>query len=179
MNFQLFLLFSLIAIFHSTSASLCQDAFCALPNVTPWVFISYRFAEAKTVAVNLKSALDRRGVTGIVIDANPGGDSSILDTVVRAIDESALFVILGTRTYGRKTASLSATRQEMLYALESRKPLFVVKMCDEYEEHVTRFLLDSSIPYYDFTGFQENTTIPEGLVDQIVSAAWAAFEREN
>jgi hypothetical protein len=105
------------------------------------------------------------------------GDSSILDTVVRAIDESALFVVLGTRTYGRKTASLSATRQEMVYALESRKPLFVVKMCDEYEEHVTRFLLDSSIPYYDLSDFGPDKDIPEELVDQVVAAAWAAFER--
>lgn len=180
MNLRFFLFFVITALsFTKANAFIYRpDRQYAIPEITPWVFISYRFAEAKTVAANLKSALDQRSVTGIVIDANPG-DSSILDTVVRAIDESVLFVVLGTRTYGRKTASLSATRQEMVYALESRKPLFIVKMCDEYEEHVTRFLLDSSIPYYDFTGFQENSTIPEGLVDQIVSAAWAAFERGN
>lgn len=179
MKFQLFLFFTIIALSCAETKAFIYwpDRQYAIPEITPWVFISYRFAEAKTVAFNLKSALVERGVTGIVIDANPGGDSSILDTVVRAIDESALFVILGTRTYGRKTASLSATRQEMLYALEIRKPIFVVKMCDEYEEHVTRFLLDSSIPYYDFTEFQENSTIPESLADQIVAAAWTAFEK--
>lgn len=173
-----FLLFAKLVLVQDSEAILCQDSFCALSNITPWVFISYRFAEAKTVASKLKSALTHRGIVGIVIDANPG-DSSILDTVVNAIDNSSLFVILGTRTYGRKTASLSATRQEMVYALQTRKPLFVVKMCEEYEEHVTRFLLDSSIPYYDMIDFSPDDEIPDDLVEKIVNAAWSTFGEER
>jgi len=135
------------------------------------VFISFRFSEAMQTAHELKQSLsDQHGVEAFVCDV-PVGGGDILDEIVSAIDVAKVFVVLGTRSYGRQTSSLFATRQELVYAMENKKSIFLVKMCESFDEPIARFLLPLSIPYYPH--FPDGSGVPLSLTRQIAEAVFA------
>lgn len=85
-----------------------------------------------------------------------------------------LVVILGTKTFGKRTGSDFGTLEELRYFLIEvilKKPFFLVKMCDTFEdleEAETFFRLPSSISYYfpwQPTTEAERGRLPNSLVD--------------
>jgi hypothetical protein len=113
------------------------------------IFISLRFAEAQKEAEDLKSALEARGISTFLGDVHPGGDIARL--VVNALNECKLAIIMGSRTYGKVTGVGFSTFQELRFIVDKRKPFFLVKMCDTFEETETGFYLGSSVSYFQWT----------------------------
>jgi hypothetical protein len=73
---------------------------------------------------------------------------------------------MGTKTYGRDTGAGFCTLQELRFIINERKPFFLIKMCDRFEEAETRFRLDSSISFFPWTC---GTEMRPSLVDDILT----------
>lgn len=67
------------------------------------IFISLRFGEALDAAKALKDRLVKRGVSTFVCAMMAGQD--LMDEIVENIAQAKLVVVLGTKTYGKKTGS--------------------------------------------------------------------------
>lgn len=115
----------------------------------------------------LQAELARHGIEAFLCDVAPGGD--IARTVIYALDNCQLVVILGTVTYGEETASKFSTFNELRHIINEEKPFFLVKMCDRFAEAETRFHLSSNISYHPWQpAGAERTRVPSTLVDQII-----------
>ena len=108
------------------------------------IFFSLRLAEAKPQADAIKAAIERRrpGLSCFVSGGNPNA-ADIALIISRALAESKLAVIMGSKTYGQKTASNFSTFQEMQYILSKKgeSQRYLLKMCDEWEEPQTELML--------------------------------------
>jgi hypothetical protein len=72
---------------------------------------------------------------------------------------------MGTRSYGKDTGAGFSTFEELRFIHGQKKPFFLVKMCDRFEEPETVFRLDSSVSYFLwFPG----SPIPGDLVTKIL-----------
>jgi hypothetical protein len=133
------------------------------------IFISLRYAEAEPEARALQVVLRNRGVEAFVCDELPGCE--LQQTVIDALYGCKLVVILGTQTYGRKTASTFSTYEELRAVKAERMPFFLLKMCDEFSENSTRFALPNTIAYYPWKpkSMEERSLVPPELVDQIMA----------
>lgn len=141
-------------------------AFPQAPGVAPRrrrTFISLRYSEAINEARLLKIALEAHGIDVCIIDAPPG--MSILANIAEELVRADLVVIMGSATYGRKTASPFSTYEELHFVMEEPKPFFLVKMCDRFREVETRFLLPTMILY---TPWAPGTSLPDGIVQKIL-----------
>ena len=127
------------------------------------IFISFRYGEAIAEARLLKVALEAHGVDVCIIDNPPG--MSILANIADAMDRADLVVIMGSATYGRKTASPFSTHQELRFVMDEPKPFLLVKMCDRFREVETRFLLPSTMACTPWT---PGTPLPDGIVQKIL-----------
>jgi hypothetical protein len=127
------------------------------------LFISLRFAEAGNEASALKNALEAKGISTFLCAVNPGGD--IAREIVNALHGCQLAIIMGTKTYGKDTGAGFSTFEELRFIINERKPFFLVKMCERFEEHETRFRLDSSVAYYQWP---PGHPLPADLVPKIV-----------
>jgi hypothetical protein len=87
-----------------------------------------------------------------------------------ALTHCKLAVILGTKTYGKKTTSGFSTFEELDYIFEVNKPFFLVKMCAEFEEPETLFRLPSRISYFPWhpASDAERRKLPPNLVDKVI-----------
>lgn len=132
-------------------------------------FISLRFAEAMEEAKALKVQLEKRHLR-VFLCAVPEGES-LADAIIGALHASSLVVILGTATYGQKTASSFSTYHELNYIVDNKKPMFLVKMCEEFVEPFAKFHLPSAIAYYPWRPMTpvERQNIPPELVERIVT----------
>jgi hypothetical protein len=119
-------------------------------------------------ALALQKALQARGVSTFVC-AVPVGQS-IMDAVVSALHGCKLVVIMGTATYGKDTGCPFCTKQELNYIVNQKKPFFLVKMCDTFQEATAKFNLGGDISYYPWRPVKEaeKQVPPADLVDQIV-----------
>jgi hypothetical protein len=127
------------------------------------IFISLRFAEAGKEAEALKSALEARGISAFLCAVHPGGD--ICREVVNALHGCQLAIIMGTRTYGKDTGAGFSTFEELRFIHGQKKPFFLIKMCERFEEPETTFRLDSSVSYFQwFSG----RPMPNDLVPKIL-----------
>jgi hypothetical protein len=102
-------------------------------------------AECKPEVTALVAALEDCGVTVIVIKEAPGGD--LLQAVSNGMDQADLFVIMGTRTYGRVTSGVIDTYKEMQLIQSSKKPYFLINMNPEdslmeFEEPATNLVFN-------------------------------------
>jgi hypothetical protein len=127
------------------------------------IFLSLRFDEATNEAKFLKAELEQRGVACFLCDVSPGG--SIRDTIVKGLSTCDLVVILGTRTYGKDTGVAFCTKNELDFIIDRKKPFFLIKMCDVFEEDVTCFHLPSHISHHRW---DPGTPAPLGLIESIV-----------
>ncbi len=89
------------------------------------VFVSHRVTEAGQEAAAIKAALDEAGVRTYLCSAMEG--RSLADEVIGHIRQCKLMLILGTRTYGRKTPSSFGTYEELRYVVDKSKDFFLVK----------------------------------------------------
>eukprot|EP00043_Microstomoeca_roanoka_P025269 m.263584 g.263584 ORF g.263584 m.263584 type:complete len:410 (-) comp53819_c0_seq1:344-1573(-) len=138
-----------------------------MSEVPARVFLSLRFGEAMDEAIAIKTALQRLGTATFLCDVAPGGD--IAEAVIPAIDAAELVVILGTETYGEKTASPFSTYEELKFIMDESKPFFLVKMCERFQYPQARFWLSSSVSYYQWTPSRgEKKYVPADLIDAIV-----------
>ncbi len=90
------------------------------------VFITLRFAEAKSEGNLLKLELTWRGIIAYMDETGPGQD--IHGNIATALVNTKLAVILATRTYGMQTGGVFDTPKEMDYILGNSKPYVLVKM---------------------------------------------------
>jgi WD40 repeat protein len=126
------------------------------------LFISLRFAEAGNEATLLKNALESKGISTFLCAVHPGGD--IAREIVNALHGCHLAIIMGTKTYGKDTGAGFSTFEELRF-IHKKKPFFLVKMCDAFEEPETVFRLDDSVSYFPWT---PGHPLPADLVTKIV-----------
>jgi 3-deoxy-D-manno-octulosonate 8-phosphate phosphatase KdsC-like HAD superfamily phosphatase len=130
--------------------------------MTYQIFISLRFAEAGKEAEALKCALEARGISAFLCAVHPGGD--IACEIVHALHGCQLAIIMGTRTYGKNTGVGFSTFEELRF-IHTKKPFFLIKMCEMFEEPETVFRLGDSVMYFLWLS---GHPIPTDLVDKII-----------
>jgi hypothetical protein len=152
---------------ETASAANTPQASAITAANAPVVFISLRFGEATPEARALQQGLHARAISTFLCDIPEGQD--LANAVVMALTHCKLAVILGTKTYGKKTASSFSTFEELRYIVNERKPFFLVKMCTEFEEAETRFRLPPDISYFPWQPANDakREQLPAGLVDRV------------
>jgi hypothetical protein len=100
-----------------------------------------------------------------VCGATLAGDDLAGD-VARAVDACELFVVLGTENYGVQGESSFSTRQELQLAVDRRKPIFLIKRCDEFADPLTQMYLPASMMHREW---YPSTAMPEDLLSDIVA----------
>jgi hypothetical protein len=138
------------------------------PQDPPDIFILLRFAEALEEAKALKAALAACGANVFLCAVDPG--ASINKAIITALESSRLVVILATRTYGKETGFPCSTYEELEYIVGHKKPFFLVKMCDEYQEPHAKFHLPVTTMHYlgQPQTPQERTCVPPQLLVEIM-----------
>jgi hypothetical protein len=117
------------------------------------VFISSLLCEdSDGAAAQLKEALEAAGISVFVCEDNDRDDTA------RALDACELFVVLGTEGYGTQ----GTTSEELQFAKDRRKPIFLVKRCDAFL--VDPLDLPASML---FAEWPSSTDMPEDLVVNI------------
>jgi hypothetical protein len=101
--------------------------------------------ECKDEVKALRAALEAQGLKIIVVTELPGGD--LLDAVAAGMKEAELFVVMGTKTYGKKTGGVIDTSSEMRRIKSSNKPFFLFNMNPQeslmnFEEDRTNMVFD-------------------------------------
>eukprot|EP00730_Choanoeca_flexa_P014310 TRINITY_DN6215_c0_g1_i2.p1 TRINITY_DN6215_c0_g1~~TRINITY_DN6215_c0_g1_i2.p1 ORF type:complete len:305 (+),score=20.04 TRINITY_DN6215_c0_g1_i2:258-1172(+) len=134
----------------------------------PDIFISLRYGEALPAAEALKAKLEEQGASVFLCSINAGGD--LMKHIATNLSECRLAVILGTRTYGKDTGVGFSTYEELHFIQTEKKPKFLVKMCDKFEEATVRFVFGAHIKYYLWQpqSEAEQRQVPEDLVDEII-----------
>jgi hypothetical protein len=127
------------------------------------VFLSLRVHEDDGGAVRLRDALEAAGVSVYLCDPLAGDE--LAAEIAVALDACELFVVLGTRSYGMPSDCKFSTREELQFAKDHRKPIFLIKRCDEFADPLTRLYLPAGMCYRLWPPL---TDIPEDLVDEIV-----------
>jgi hypothetical protein len=113
----------------------------------PDVFISLRFGEALREGIALKAAMEATDVRTFLCPVKRG-DEVMLD-VPLSLRRCKMAVIMGTATYGTKTASLYSTHEELQFIIATKKPYFLVKMCDQFTcEMAARLLINSAQDHF-------------------------------
>ena len=129
------------------------------------IFFSLRLEESENEAKELKAMIERTrpGVRCFLSGSNPNG--TMLPIIIStALDNAKMAIIMGSKTYGRKTASNFSTYEEMDYILSENKPMFLVKMCEKWEEPQTRGMM-GSIKFRRWDG-----QVTRALVDEILTS---------
>ena len=111
----------------------------AVPRTKCRVFLSLRFCESTSEAQQLKDALELEGIKTFLCAVEEGNRISL--EISENITQCELVVLFGTTTYGLKTESAFSTYQELNYAMNDKKPIFLLKMCPEYTAPLARFYL--------------------------------------
>ena len=136
------------------------------------VFISLRFGEAHAEALRLKRELEDRELTVFISDVNAG--ANLHHIIADALAGCRLAVLLASATYGRATTSFS-TRQELACILTTRKPFYLIKMCDRWEEPMVRLAFGDMVM---FKCWVPGESMPEDLVQGIVNTLDCTCVRE-
>mmetsp|Transcript_28719 Transcript_28719/g.73429 ORF Transcript_28719/g.73429 Transcript_28719/m.73429 type:complete len:196 (-) Transcript_28719:114-701(-) len=134
------------------------------------VFISLRFGEAMEEAIQLKAALQKEGHDAYLCEVAPG--ANIKEVVVQRLAAAKLVVIMGTKTYGAPGTVNFSTKQELEYILDQEKPFFLIKMCDNFEDEMTKFNLPKSTSYVPW---EKGTPLPAGVVKSLIEKYKSLF----
>jgi hypothetical protein len=129
------------------------------------VFISVRLSEDEDgAATTLKDALETARIPTFLCGdrARPGDD--IAEGISRSLDACELFVVLGTEGFGKQGDTHFSTREELSFAMGCRKPIFLIKRCNEFEDPLTKMYLPAAMLYVEWP---PRTPMPETLVDEI------------
>lgn len=115
-------------------------------------------------AILLKAELAKRGVHAVIVNVESG--QSIEEEVIEKIDQCKLAVLFATADYGVKGTVNFSTREELEFIKQEKKPFFLIKMCDSYNDPTTRFRLPDSISYVDW---RVGRPIPSDLVAKLIA----------
>ena len=166
------------------------------------IFISLRFGEAMDEAKLLQQKLSELNLSAFICEI-PAGDD-IKSVVIHKLEHAKLVVVLGTQTcryfYPRsdicsfcpwKAHSVSiyiyptyvsdghgtvnfSTKEEMEFFLDEKIPFFLVKMCEHFEEAVTRFNFGSSVSYVKWLpGEEMPSTLPREIAEKMAAITQA------
>ena len=128
-------------------------------------FISFRFSESLAESKALKLALEavprEPKLRVFISDELPG--ANIEEAVYHALDSCRLVILMATATYGKKTTHFS-TYHELNYALNESKAIFLIKMCERWEEAHVRGKFGQHTVYTPWTPGEK---MPDDLVDAI------------
>ena len=92
---------------------------------------------------------------------NPNG-SNLGIIIPTALANAKMAIVMGSETYGKKTESNFSTFEEMQLILSEEKPMFLLKMCEEWEEPQTKLMMGSR-KYKRWDG-----QVTQALVDEIL-----------
>ena len=132
-----------------------------ISNGTPWKPI--------VAATQLKEVLIAQGFS-VFLCAVENGDS-IFDAVSSALEKCRFFVIMGSETYGKQTASMCSTFQEMHFILGKKKPFYLIKMCQAFQLVTgTQLILDVGDIMYKYwkPDLNDDVSPPQDLIDDII-----------
>jgi hypothetical protein len=133
------------------------------------VFISFRLGEDDGTAIELKEALEAAGISCFL--CNPLVGDNLAAMIAAALDACELFVVLGTKGYGEQGDTRFSTREELQFAVDHDKPIFLIKRCDEFADPLTRSHLPASMFRQEWL---PHTNMPQDLVDNIKAKLEAA-----
>ena len=139
----------------------------------PVLFISWRMGECKEEVkgeAGLQNALEAEGVDVLVVGEHAGGD--LLEAVSNGMERADLFVIMGTKTYGKKTSDLIDTFREMQRIKSSGKPFFLINMNPEeslmrFEQEAANLLLNLDTTAWE--RWEVGAKLPNKLVQNILA----------
>jgi hypothetical protein len=128
------------------------------------IFFSLRLNESMEEAKELKAIIERTrpGVKCFLSGDNPNG-ADLGRIISTALANAKMAIIMGSETYGKKTESNFSTYEEMHFILSEKKPMFLLKMCEEWEEPQTRLMMVSR----KFKRW--NGQVTQALVDEILT----------
>jgi hypothetical protein len=130
------------------------------------IFFSLRLEESENEAKELKAMIERTrpGVRCFLSGRNPNG--TMLPIIIStALCNAKMAIIMGSKTYGRRTTNVCSTFQEMHHILSENKPMFLLKMCEEWEEYQTRLMMGSIHKFSRWDG-----QVTRALVDEILTS---------
>jgi len=138
-----------------------------IPEPSYDIFFSFRLEESRDEAKELQAMIERTrpGVKCFRSGDNPNGaDLGII--IPTALANAKMAIIMGSKTYGKKTESNFSTYEEMHFILREReeKPMFLLKMCEEWEEPQTRLMMGSR----KFKRWEDGQ-VTQALVDEILT----------
>ena len=96
------------------------------------VFISFRVKEALAEARILAAMLRSVGIECFLSQDDLQKGDDWREEIANALDACLLMVVLGTGDYGGKGTATQGTWEELLFAKEDNKLLYVIKMCDKF-----------------------------------------------
>ena len=114
------------------------------------------------------------GICTFLCNETPGAD--LLSAISSAIDKCRLAVILASKTYGRATNELFDTRTELSFIISEKKPFYLIKMCERWEEATTRMVLGATTMY---TTWLPGRSMPEHLVDNVIAKLQSSGAIQN
>ena len=126
------------------------------------IFISLRFGESLKEATELKYHLEKKGYSCFLCDIPNGED--IKEEIIFQLAGCRLAIVMGTLTYGVKTAATFGTAEEMEFIIDRKKPFFMIKMCDDFQEARTIFNFPGKI-MYDY--WKPGSALPSSLISNI------------
>jgi hypothetical protein len=130
--------------------------------------ICLRFFEAFAEASALKYGLQCAGIHAFLCAAEEkrcGMTEEISSSIVRA----PFVIVLGKSTHGKRASELS-TYKELQLVVERQRPIFLVKLCENFDEPLAQFTLPLTIAQFTWLQDPENSVnVPAGLVQQIQS----------
>jgi hypothetical protein len=129
------------------------------------IFFSLRLNDSFNEAKELKAMIERTRPD--VKCFLPGGNPNVADLgiiIPTALANAKMAIVIGSKTYGKKTESPFSTFEEMQFILRERekKPMFLLKMCEEWEEPQTRVMIGSR-KHKKWDGL-----VTQALVDEIL-----------
>jgi WD40 repeat protein len=131
------------------------------------LFISFRLDEASEEASALKLALEEAGMPAFLF-AEDLDAKQLASEILAHIPRSPLVVIMGTTEYGKAIATNSASHLELRYIVEQKSPVFLIKMCDDFEDPFAQRHLPMAMSHFSWiVDAEDRGKVPEGLVQQI------------
>ena len=132
------------------------------------IFFSLRLEESMDEAKELKAMIERTrpDIKCFLSGGNPNS-ADLCMIISNALVNAKLAIVMGTKTYGKKTESNFSTYEEIQLILKKhdakKKAMFLLKMCKEWEEPQTQVMMGSR-KYRPWDG-----KVTQALVDEILT----------
>lgn len=104
------------------------------------IFCSLRFdSNTLSVARPVRDALVLRGIPTVIVEKLPGQD--VAAAVATGLNWCKLVLIFGTHHYGAPGSVPFSTREEMSFVKTQHIPFYLIKMCDQFDDDLTKWAL--------------------------------------